>query len=185
MDENKAAGLQVVTTGIVARVSVTERPAAARFNLRIDPAHLTRASKVVDLEIPDVIGSRTANGARSALCLGPDEWVLHAPENERDEIERAFLALYAEIPHSLVDISDREIGIEISGSGAEMVLAAGCPLDLRELPIGGGTRSVFDTAQIVLIREEADRFLIEVWRSFAPHVRAILYRARDELLLGL
>ena len=37
MDDSKAADMQAATAGKVARVSVTERPAAARFNLRIDP----------------------------------------------------------------------------------------------------------------------------------------------------
>ncbi len=185
MDDSKAADMQAAAAGKAASVTITERPGATRFSLRIDPAHLAEASKAFDADIPETIGSRAVSGARSALCLGPDEWVLHAMEEERDVIETAFKDLYEDVPHSLVDVSDREITFAIKGPGAFDVLAAGCPLNLRDIPIGEGTRTVFDSAQIVLIRESADSFLIEVWRSFAPHVQGILAMASDEVALGI
>ena len=42
-----------------------------------------------------------------------------------------------------------------------------------------------DSAQVVLTREAEDRFRLEVWRSFAPHVRALLTTATAELAAGL
>ena len=53
------------------------------------------------------------------------------------------------------------------------------------MPVGSGTRTVFDTAQVVLTREADDRFHLTVWRSFAPHVRALLDTATRELAAGL
>ena len=32
--------------------------------------------------LPARIGERAVNGTRSALCLGPDEWLVEAPEAE-------------------------------------------------------------------------------------------------------
>ena len=72
-----------------------------------------------------------------------------------------------------------------AGAGVLDLLATGCPLDLARLPIGAGTRTVFDSVQVVLTREAEDRFHLVVWRSFAPHVRALLDIAERELAAGL
>src|SRR3546814_15824698 len=95
-----------------------------------------------------------------------------APAGQEDDITRRFDALYAQVPHSLVDIGHREIGIEIGGPAATLVLAAACPLDLAGMPAGTGTRTIFDTVQIVLIKPDDASYRVEVWRSFAPLRRA-------------
>ncbi|MFO1144246.1 MAG: hypothetical protein U1E59_18080 [Amaricoccus sp.] len=53
------------------------------------------------------------------------------------------------------------------------------------MPVGSGARTVFDSVQIVLTREADDRFNLTVWRSFAPHLTALLGLARAELAAGL
>ena len=88
-------------------------------------------------------------------------------------------------PLSAVEVSDREITFRLEGPAVLDLLATGCPLDLAKMPVGTGTRTVFDTAQVVLTREAEDRFHLTVWRSFAPHVRALLDLAARELAAGL
>ena len=44
---------------------------------------------------------------------------------------------------------------------------------------------LFDTVQVVLTREAEDRLHLTVWRSFAPHIRALLDIAARELAAGL
>jgi sarcosine oxidase, subunit gamma len=70
-------------------------------------------------------------------------------------------------------------------SARARLLATGCPVDLANVPVGNGTRTVFDTAQVVLTREAANSFHLTVWRSFAPHVRALLDLAARELAASL
>ncbi len=84
--------------------------------------------------------------------------------------------------HSLVDVSHRQVGLEIRGPRAERILNGACPLDLsvERFPVGMCTRTVFAKAEIVLWRTEASCFRIEVWRSFAPYTAALLQEiARD------
>ena len=88
-------------------------------------------------------------------------------------------------PLSAVEVSDREITLALEGPAVLDLLATGCPLDLAKMPVGQGTRTVFDSAQVVLTREADDRFHLTVWRSFAPHVRALLDIAARELAAGL
>lgn len=165
-------------------VSVTVLPTVARFNLRITPGDLAIASKAFGLKLPGKIGQGAAKGARSAWCLGPDEWLLHAPEAEQPAIVAAFASTRAGTPHSLTVISDREFTIGINGRRAAELLSVGCPLDLALMAPGTAKRTVFDSAQVVLICDGAEAFRIEVWRSFFPHVHELLEIATRELASG-
>jgi sarcosine oxidase, subunit gamma len=165
------------TAPFPAGVTVAELPPTTRIVLRTaDPA-------ATGLALPAKIGTRGAEGARTALCLGPDEWLIEAPEAERDPLLAALAGSAA--PLSAVEVSDREVTYVLEGPAVLDLLAAGCPRDLARLPTGSGTRTVFDTAQVVLTREAENRFHLTVWRSFAPHVRALLDLAARELAAGL
>jgi sarcosine oxidase subunit gamma len=83
------------------------------------------------------------------------------------------------LPHSLVDVSHRQIALAVSGPQAATLLAAGCPLDLdeRAFPVSMCTRTVLARAEIVLWRTGTQVFHIEVWRSFAGYLCAFLAEA--------
>ena len=79
------------------------------------------------------------------------------------------------VPHSLVDVSDRQVGIVLEGPQAANMLNAGCPLDLQgAFPVGMCTRTVFAKAEIVLWHTATETWRIEVWRSFAAYLRGLL-----------
>lgn len=163
--------------------TVVELPPATRIALRL--ADRESATTALGLELPGRIGDRSLAGDRSALCLGPDEWLLEAPESDGAALLAALADLASRQPLSAVEVSDREITYRLEGPAVLDLLAAGCPLNLARMPVGSGTRTVFDTAQVVLTREAEDRFHLTVWRSFVPHVRAILDIAARELAAGL
>ncbi|HET9067899.1 MAG TPA: sarcosine oxidase subunit gamma family protein, partial [Amaricoccus sp.] len=155
------------TTAQLAPATITELAPATRISLRLaDPA------AAAGLALPARIGERSTDSTRTALCLGPDEWLLAAPEADRDALLAALAGIAA--PHSAVEVSDREITYRLEGPAVLDLLATGCPRDLSAMPVGSGARTVFDTVQVVLTREAEDRFHLTVWRSFAPHVRALL-----------
>jgi sarcosine oxidase subunit gamma len=166
-------------------VAVKILPPVARFNLRIAPADLAVASKVIGLTLPTKIGQGAQNADRGAYCLGPDEWLLHTAEADQQAIVAAFDKVRSKTPHSLVVISDREMTIGITGPAVAELLSVACPLDLSRVPVGGAKRTVFDYAQVVLIRDSEDAFRLEVWRSFVPHVQGLLQIATRELAIGL
>ncbi|MEL6978180.1 MAG: sarcosine oxidase subunit gamma family protein [Pseudomonadota bacterium] len=158
-------------------------PEAARFSLRISPQAVAAADEAFALALPRRIGARAQSGGRSALMLGPDEWALRAPMVEAEAIEAAFAALAA--PHSLVEVSAREVAIMLEGARAAELLTIACPRDLRRFAVGEGRRTIFDSVAIVLEREAEDAFRIEVWRSFAPHVLRFLSTGNREFGIGL
>jgi sarcosine oxidase, subunit gamma len=161
------------------RLTLAEASAAARFILRGGEAARAACSAAFGAELPSKLGPAGEGERRGALWLGPDEWLLIAEGADavtlRPEIEEALAAT----PHSLVDVSHRQIGIVASGPAAARALSAGCPLDLElnAFPRGMATRTIFDKAEIVLWRLEATTFHVEIWRSFAPYLVASLIEA--------
>jgi sarcosine oxidase subunit gamma len=100
------------------------RPAAdsARFSLRIDPSHIAQASSAFGLDLPAKIGEVAVSQDRNAVRLGPDEWYLKTSLAGQEAMEAAFADLCATVPHSLVDVGHRDVGIEIEGADAALAL---------------------------------------------------------------
>jgi sarcosine oxidase subunit gamma len=185
MEHQPLSGTPIAINGGAA-LTIRHAQDCARFSLRIAAEHADEAAaEAFGCDLPRSIGGMTNSVGRFALCLGPDEWLLMAPAKEEEGTARRFASLYAQVPHSLVDIGHRETGIEIEGPAAALALAAACPLDLASMPAGTCTRTIFDKAQIVLIKRNDTSYRIEVWRSFAPHVWGLLEAVSHEIALGI
>ena len=171
-----APGVVVETSA--ARVSVLGGEGRLSLRARGDLAALNAA---LGLTLPDRIGRRAAAGAVEAIRLGPDEWTLLVAADAVAGVAAACAAAYAAHPHSLVDISGREVTLLIEGPKAVELLTLGCPRDIAAIPAGEGRRTLFDGASVVLWRDAADRFRIDVWNSFAGHVADLLETGCKEL----
>ena len=152
---------------------------SARFVLRCRPAAVEQVETAFALALPQAPCRATTAGDRAALWLGPDEWLLLAPEADASERRGAALA---GVPHSLVDISHGLTGLEIEGPRAGAVLNHGCPLDLSSaaFPVSMCTRTILAKAQIVLWRTAEDAFRVEMARSFGAYVQGLLKEAQRE-----
>ena len=93
----------------------------------------------------------------------------------------------AGLPHALVDVSHRQVGIAVAGAKAAAALNAGCPLDLdaATFPPGTCTRTVLAKAEIVLWRTAPTAFRVEAWRSFAEYVWELLATAAHDVALDV
>jgi sarcosine oxidase, subunit gamma len=185
MQQDRSSSSRELSARCGLPVIVRPAPDAARFSLRIDPKHLEATSMAFVLRLPAVISGMAASGGRTAICLGPDEWYLMSPLSEGEAIERGFGELYRTTVHSLVDIGHREIGIDIEGDGAALALRSAIAFDVEAMPVGSGCRTLFDTVQIILLREADSRFRVEVPRSFAEHVQHLLQVVSREIRLGI
>jgi len=154
-------------------------PRAARFILRGSPAVAARVGARFGAAPPLAPRRANASGARAALWLGPDEWLLIADGETPEALGADLGAALAAVPHSLVDVSQRQIGLDLEGQLAARALNAGCPLDLdeRAFPVGEATRTMLSKAEIVLWRRAPQGFRVEVWRSFADYAVAFLTEA--------
>lgn len=175
-------GLSPATETKIAGLSIRLAPASARFSLRLRAAALPRA--VAGVRLDQGINRLACEGERASLRLGPDEWVIIGPEADLELIQGEVEEALAGMPHSLVDVSHRDVTFEIAGAGAEVALNAGCPLDLdpRAFPAGSATRTLLGKAEIVLARRgEASSFEVTCWRSFATYVHGFLIEAAHGL----
>ena len=154
----------------------------ARFVLRADEAARRAVAAAFKVDLPEKINSAAAQAGRAALKLGPDEWLLLAPQADGPIVAGSLAGALAQGAASLVDVSHRQIGLVVSGQRATSLLNGAMPLDLDEtaFPVGMATRTVLDKAEIVLWRVGARRFHLEVGRSFAPYVTALLDEIRAE-----
>ena len=144
-------------------------PPMARFSLRGAPEALAAGCAGFGTAAPGKLSAVT-QGERAALWLGPDEVLLLAPEGAEAPTVPA-------LPHALVDIGARQVGLALTGQGGEAALAAGCPLDLARFEVGGCTRTVLGKAPVVLWRTALSTWHVEVWRSFAAYAQALLRQA--------
>jgi len=158
-------------------------PPLSRFALRGLQPVMAAAGGPLGLSLSDIACRSAANNERAALWLGPDEQLLLAPVGDAETIAAQLRDALGALPHSLVDVSHRQLALEVSGATAQTLLNVGCPLDLHlsAFPIGMCTRTVLGKADIVLWRTGPHSFHVEVWRSFADYVARFLSEAAREL----
>lgn len=168
---------EILTETRAATVAVL--PDTGRLSLRARKPALPALGAALGLTLPERIGQRAAGAGLEALCLGPDEWVLLAAPDKVADLLGACARV--ELPHSLVDISGREVTFRITGPRAAELLSIGCPRDIATIAEGAGRRTVFDGVTVVLWRDGENSFRMDVWNSFAPHLRTLLDIGAREL----
>ena len=146
-------------------VMVALAPAATLFSLRGSASDLAPFTKVA---LPARIGDACEQDGELAVMLGPDEWLLIGSVSGDS----------AGQPVSITEISERQVGFEVTGPRAAELLMSGCPLDLERMAVGRGTRTIYETVEIVVVKRAPESFRVEVWRSFAPWLWAALAQAQ-------
>ncbi|MEO9341178.1 sarcosine oxidase subunit gamma [Mesorhizobium sp. SB112] len=154
---------------------LTVLPPAERISLRAPAASLAALSKALGVTLPKAAKTSATKGARTALWLGPDEWLVI------DDAGKDPLADCASVKalHSAVGVSHRNVAISVTGKGAANVINAGCPQDLSlsVFPVGACSRTILGKSEIVLLRTGEDSFRVECWRSFSDYVFEFLAEA--------
>lgn len=163
---------------------VTSAEHIHRFSLRAQQDQLDTIASILGVEaLESRIGATFTASKCAALCLGPDEWLLQSSDQGfAHSLIEAFGANASLGAYSLVDVSSRNVGFHVSGRRAAAFLNIGCPLDLSDaaFPIGKCTRTLFDQIEIIVWRQSADRFEVQMWRSFVPHFLGFLSRVAEE-----
>jgi sarcosine oxidase subunit gamma len=168
-----------------AAVAVAERPFLAQVGVRLHPGDggPSAAEAALGFALPAVPNTTAAANGRTALWLGPDEWlVIGAPDTEA--------ALEVELREALggglgsvVDLSANRTAIELHGPAAPDVLAKGCALDLhpRAFTSGRCAQTLVARAQVILEqRDAAPTYRLLVRGSFSDYLATWLLDAMAE-----
>ena len=147
-----------------------------RYSLRVKPEDFTAAKKASGLSLPSKIGKTAISKDIMSIRLGPDELFLSAPSSKSATLDSLIEKISKGFTVSAVDISHCNIGLKISGSGAQSALQVGIAsdLDIAALPVGTAMRTLFESAPVLVRRASQDVFHVECWRSFAPYLRDFL-----------
>ncbi|MCP4071836.1 MAG: sarcosine oxidase subunit gamma family protein [Hyphomicrobiales bacterium] len=157
---------QLFATG---NVLIKPGHALARISLRAAGDQIEEINQVLSLDLPDSPKTSVARDERTALWLGPDEWlILDNLSSDLHELPKNL----AQMLCSAVDISHRNTSIIVSGKGAVGVLNTGCPqnLSMEAFPVGACSRTILGKSEIILLRIGTSTFHVECWRSFSDYV---------------
>jgi sarcosine oxidase subunit gamma len=159
-------------------VKIEILPPAERVSLRAPQASVAALSKALGFALPTKPKTSAAKAGRTALWLGPDEWMII------DDAGSDPLAACAKVTalHSAVGISHRNVAISVTGPAASVTVNSGCPQDLslEAFPVGTASRTILGKAEIVLLRTAQDAFRVECWRSFSDYVFTLLSEAASD-----
>ena len=156
---------------------------ASRFVLQGAPAALAAAAAAAGIPDADAAGRTAGSDAAALIWLGPDERLLIGWKEDAAALGQRLEAALAGLPHSLVDVSQRQVGLRLAAPFAAELLNCGCPLDLdpARFPVGNATRTLYNKTDIVLWRRGEDDFHIEVWRSFEDYLVRWMAEAAQDL----
>src|SRR5262249_30081917 len=108
-------------------VSLAELQPARQVGLRLRPPFPAYLARV---PLPLTANGVAATGPLRVLWLGPDEWLV-VTEGEAPELMPRLERAVAGRRAALNDLSSSRVIIELRGTGARALLAAGCGLDLH------------------------------------------------------
>ena len=163
-------------------VRLTILAPTTRLAVRAGGAAATAIGLASGVLLPTVPNRSVIARDRAALWMGPDEWLIVAPDDTVDLRADAVKAA-AGHPVSVVDVSHATRTIELAGSAAAWCLNAFCALDLdlAAFPAGMCTRTLLGKAPMVLWRVAGDLFHLDVGRSYVSYVWDCLEQVRLEL----
>jgi len=157
-------------------VSLLERPLLGYLNLRGSPeaeGFLAAVEQAISVSLPTEANTFVTAADRTAVWLGPDEWLLITPPDQQGGVEQALHAALTGQHVVVTDVSSGYASIEIGGAGARDLLAKGCTIDLhpRAFGVGRSAQTLLAKASVMILQTgEVPTFQITVRRSFAMYL---------------
>ncbi|MGW1679313.1 sarcosine oxidase subunit gamma [Saccharopolyspora sp. NPDC002376] len=191
VDTLRRSPLAARATELAARsgraVQLTEEPFLTQVNLRVHPGSpaVARIEHALNLALPHhepnlVSGDEHA----AALWLGPDEWLLTAPDGQSPTLLAALDDALSDSLGSTVDVSANRTTLRLSGPMSREVLEKLCSLDLHprwSFTPGHCAQTLIGRTQAILWqlnREPTYRLLVR--NSFSPYLADVLLDAMQE-----
>jgi len=172
--------------GPSAGITLVERPFVGKVDLRGDVADaaFSRAARgVLGVDLPTEPNTTVEAGANVVFWLGPDEWLIHTPEDGQAGLTESLRAGLSGVHAAVTDVSDYSVVMRLAGPEARNVLAKGSPFDVhaRVFAVGACAQTRFANASILLrLVDDEPTFDIQVRWSFAPYFWDYLVDAAKE-----
>jgi sarcosine oxidase subunit gamma len=124
---------------------------------------------------------------RDVIWMGPDEWLIVAPNAEGGSLESPLRTAFVGAHASVVDVSAQRTIIEVTGNSARNVLARGCAIDLHPLAFHSGrcAQTLMARAHVLLLaRAGTGNIWVFIRASFAEYMAEWLLDASLEERTG-
>ncbi|MBA8825915.1 sarcosine oxidase subunit gamma [Saccharopolyspora lacisalsi] len=167
-------------------VRLSEEAFLTQVNLRVppeSPALLAGLERELGLALPHRPNSVVGDERDAVLWLGPDEWLVIAPEGRADRVVSRARTAMADSVGSSVDVSADRTTVRLAGPVSRDVLEKVCSLDLHPRAFGAGqcARTLVGRVRVALWQvgaEPAYRLLVHC--SFAGYLADLLLDAMAE-----
>jgi len=140
-------------------VSLAEWPFLSKLIVRCQAGRdATAVEAVAGVALPTTACTSATAGERSLLWLGPDEWMLVAPDGEAAALETDLRAALTGPHTQVVDVSDYYTVITLTGARGRDVLARLVTIDLhpRHFAKGRVVGTLAGSANIIIwLRDES------------------------------
>lgn len=172
--------------GMALATGVRERPFLTQVDLRLDPADAALDDRIA-AEIgaalplmPNTVSHGRFGGVDiDVLWLGPDEWLIVAPDGQAAAIDAALRGAAGSADVVVIDVSANRTTLELAHADAREILAGGCPIDLDPRRFGPGdcAQTLVGRAGVILwpvALEPVPVYRLLVRPSFAAYLAAWL-----------
>jgi sarcosine oxidase subunit gamma len=176
--QSPLAHLQLLAASDVpetAKVVMREHPHRTMVTLRgdaDDEGFRTAVSETVGVAPPTEALKAASGGPRAILWMGPDEWLVTAPPEDRETLPGRLATALEGQRAAAVEVGESMTVIELSGPRAADVIAKGCTIDLHPSVFQPGrvVRTLLAKAGIILHQTaETPSYEVYVHRSFADY----------------
>jgi sarcosine oxidase, subunit gamma len=166
-------------------VAIAERPFLAQIGVRLFPGDggPSAMEAALGFALPVTPNTTATANGRTALWLGPDEWLVIAAPGSEAALELELAEALGGGLGSVVDLSANRTAFELRGPAAPDVLEKGCALDLHPRAFGPGdcAQTLVARAQVVLEqRDAAPTYRMLVRGSFSDYLATWLLDAMAE-----
>jgi sarcosine oxidase subunit gamma len=170
-DAPKARGVRLREIGDLGKIDLRGEPA--------DRAFMSAVGRSLDLLLPTEPCTSIRQNGRSALWLGPDQWLITCARDEIADVRAKLDDGLGSVHAAVTDVSAGRVVFRLSGPGARDVLAKGCPLDLHPRMVRPGyvAGSVLAKITALIHLAEDDVIDLHIGRSFADYLWAWLENA--------
>jgi sarcosine oxidase subunit gamma len=177
--QSPLAHLQLLAAaeGAEAESGVTMREHAHRTMVTLrgdghDEGFRSAVSETIGVAPPTEALAAASGGARSILWMGPDEWLVVAPPDERETLPGQLATALDGQHAAVVEVGESMTVIALSGPRAVDVIAKGCTIDLHPsvFPPGRVVRTLLAKTGIILHQiDGTPTYEIYIHRSFADY----------------
>ena len=170
----------------VGGIAISERTYIAKVNVRgnsANPQFMAGVTQALNIEPPVAANTTRTDERHTVFWLGPNEWLIHGPEDTQAEMVEALRRKTASEHVAIIDVSDYYVVIRLTGDKAREVLSKGTPFDVHPAAFGPGdcAQTCFGHASILLhCVDLSPVFDIQVRWSFAEYLWMYLVEAARE-----